>query len=113
MLAVPFYDSFLYLNRFEGHTHVPDFGFTNPTFFLEDNELPFDDILKDRVLDFCIKNAFNTLDTQSIFYYEPKDFKAYLTFRCIHSRGSSKKSTCERPELNHMSSDTFNFTRIN
>lgn len=111
ILSVPFYDSFLHLNSLEGRTHVPDFSFTNPVFFLENNEIPFDDILKNRVLDFCDKNSFSTLNTQSIYYYEPKDFKAYLTFRCIHARGSSKKSTCEKPELNHMCSDTFNFLR--
>lgn len=112
ILSVPFYDSFLHLNSLEGRTHVPDFSFTKPTFFIENNEIPFDNILQDRVLDFCIKNNFSTLNTQSIYYYEPKDFKAYITFRCITARGAGKKSTCERPELNHCCSDSFNFVKL-
>lgn len=112
ILSVPFYDSFLHLNMLEGRMHVPDFNFTKPTFFIEDNTIPFDDILKDKVNEYCKNGEYQTLDTQSIFYYEPKDFKAYLTFRCIHARGAAKKSTCERPELNHMCSDTFNFSKL-
>ena len=112
MLTVPFYDSFLHLNNLESHKHIPDFTFTKPIFFKETNDIPFDDILLEKVEDYCAKNNFETLDTQSVYYNKPEDFPAYLTFRCIHARGSAKKSTCERPELSHLCSDTFNFEKL-
>ena len=51
------------------------------------------------------------LPAQSIFYPRAEDFEAYIAFRCIHNRGTSQKSTLEKPELDHMGSDKFNFER--
>ena len=111
ILSVPFYDSFLHLNTLESHIHVPDFSFYRPIFFTEKNGLPFDYIIQNKVNVFCETNGLDVVSAQSIYYYSPNDFEAYLTFRCIHSRGGGKKTTCERPELNHMCSDEFNFLK--
>lgn len=105
-LVVPFYDSFLYLNNFESHIHVPDFSFTEPKFLIENNELPFDNFLKDKVTKFSSENKFDFLNAQSIFYKSSKDFIAYLAFKCIHNR-----TTVEKPNLDHMASDEFNFDK--
>ncbi|OHD41429.1 MAG: hypothetical protein A2086_06550 [Spirochaetes bacterium GWD1_27_9] len=110
-LVVPFYDSFLYLNTFYSHQHVPDFSFTSPVFLQEDNNLPFDSLLLNRVIDFTTSKKFPIMPAQSIYYKNEDDFLAYITFRCIHNRGHSSKSTVERPELDHMGSNTFNFKR--
>jgi DNA polymerase III alpha subunit len=112
MLVVPFYDSFLHLNLLESHIHVPNFSFTKPTFLLEDNGIPFDDILENKTKEYCKNNDLKFINAQSVFYENPEDFSAYLTFRCIHARGSAKKSTCDKPELNHMCSNQFNFQKI-
>ena len=109
ILSVPFYDSFLHLNTLEGKSHVPDFSFTKPVFMIEDNEIPFDYLIKNKVLNFCEKNGFEALNAQSIYYYKYEDFKAFCSFKCITSRGFSKKSTCESPNLSHFCSDTFCF----
>lgn len=112
ILAVPFYDSFIYLNRFCSHKHVPQIEKYNPLFLLEDNDLPFDDFLKDSVNDFCSKNeSLKTLPAQSIYYKDSSDFLAYLSFRCIQQRGFVQKATLNKPDLDHMGSDTFNFKR--
>lgn len=105
-LAVPFYDSFLHLNTLESHLHVPDFSFARPTFFIEDNNLPFDYLIEKRVREYATVNKYETLPAQSIFYYDRQDFISYLCLRCINNR-----SSLERPELNGMSSDSFNFLR--
>jgi DNA polymerase III alpha subunit len=110
-LCVPFYDSFLYMNSFCSHSHVPQFDFTNPTFFIENNDLPFDYLLKDKVLQYCKEYEYVHIPTQSIFYKSEQDFLAYLTFRCVHGRASYKKATLERPEIEHMGSEEFNFDR--
>lgn len=106
ILAVPFYDSFLHLNAFEGNFHIPNFSVIKPIFFIENNHLPFDNHLKNKVLTYCGANQYDTVNTQSIYYKSKLDFIAYLTFRCI-----SERTSIEKPEFNHMGSDSFNYER--
>tara|TARA_R100000808_G_scaffold6858_1_gene20218 strand:- start:33425 stop:34189 length:765 start_codon:yes stop_codon:yes gene_type:complete len=101
-LCIPFYDSFIYKNLLTSSICVPNFDFTEPTFFLESNDLPFDYLVEEKVKSYCEKNDYNTIKTKSIYYKDKKDFKAYLTFRCINNR-----STLSKPELEHMCSDQF------
>lgn len=111
-MSVPFYDSFLYLNTFCSHAHVPDLDTFKPvTFFTESNELPFDEMLEQRVAQYSLTNGVNVIRSQSIFYKSPDDYLAYVAFRCLHNRGTSQKCTLERPELDHMTSDQFNFDK--
>lgn len=102
ILCIPFYDSFLFRNTLENTICAPEFTFTNPTFLTEDNNVPFDALLRDRVLNFAEQNNYDTQEAKSIFYADKKDFKAYLTFRCINNRTNLNK-----PNLEHMSSDEF------
>lgn len=111
MLAIPFYDSFLHLNAFHSHQHVPLIQEYNPVFLLEDNDLPFDEFLRDKVVNYCKINNYETLPAQSIFYKTTEDFLAYIAFRCVHNKGGHSKSTLDRPELDHMGSNTFSFDR--
>jgi DNA polymerase III subunit alpha len=101
MLVAPFYDSFIYKNVFSSSFCVPELDFTTPVFFLEDNLLPFDALLEKSVLSFCA-DTYPSMRTKSIYYKSRKDFKSYLTFRCINSR-----SKLDKPELSHMCSDEF------
>ena len=103
VLAVPFYDSFLYRNTFEMCNCVPEFDFTRPTFLIENNELYFDSLLKEKVTNFC-KNKYDTHDIKSIYYKEKDDFMAYLTVRCMN-----KRTTWNKPNIDHLSSDEFSF----
>lgn len=111
MMAVPFYDSFLYLNSYYSYSHVPEIDFFKPVFFWESNELPFDDLLKERVTKYCDANKFEMIQAQSIYYASPDDYLAYVAFKCLHNRGTSQKCTLEKPELDHMSSREFNFQK--
>lgn len=104
LLAVPFYDSFIFNNVLRNSLCTPDIDFCSPIFFLEDNQMPFDKLIKSKVIEYCEKNGNEIIDTKSIFYELKKDFKAYLTFRCINQR-----TTLNKPEINHMSSDSFCF----
>lgn len=73
--------------------------------FSEDNNLPFDELIKKSVLEFTNDgNDYSLVESQSVFYKNKEDFKAYLTFRCI-----SKRTTLNKPNLEHMCSDTFCF----
>ena len=101
-MVIPFYDSYLFKNTLLSSICVPEFNFAKLTYFIEDNNLPFDNIVKEKVINQAKAEGAKTQKAQSIYYKRKKDFKAYLTFRCINNR-----STLERPELDHMTSDEF------
>ena len=101
-LCIPFYDSFIFKNRLTLGNCVPDFSFAKPIFFLEENELLFDSIIRKRVKEYAQANDFPTLLTKSIYYKHRKDFKAFSTFKCLRER-----STLEAPKLEHFSSNNF------
>ena len=81
ILCIPFYDSFIFNNTLKNSLCIPQFDFTKPIFFIEDNDLPFDSLVKQKALSFAEKNDLKIYKVQSVFYKERKDFKAYLTFR--------------------------------
>ena len=107
ILCIPFYDSFIFNNTLKNSLCIPQFDFTKPIFFIEDNDLPFDSLVKQKALSFAEKNDLKIYKAQSVFYKEKKDFKAYLTFRCINNR-----SVLNKPNLDHMSSNEFCFESI-
>jgi DNA polymerase-3 subunit alpha len=107
ILCIPFYDSFIFNNTLKNSLCIPQFDFTKPIFFIEDNDLPFDSLVKQKALSFAEKNGLKIYKVQSVFYKERKDFKAYLTFRCINNR-----SVLNKPNLDHMSSNEFCFESI-
>ena len=91
----------LHNNFLKGKAAMPDFSFMNPTFLIEDNNIPFDYLIEDRIMKY-VKKGYETVKAKSIFYANKKDFKAYITFRCINSR-----TTLDKPNLDHMCSNEF------
>ena len=81
----------------------PELKFTKPTFFTEDNNLPFDQIVRQKVIKFCA-DQYEIVSSKSIYYETREDFKAYMTFRCINNR-----TTLNKPNLEHMCSAEFSF----
>jgi len=108
ILCIPFYDSFIFNNTLKNHICVPQFDFVKPIMFIEDNGLPFDFIVKNKIEKYVKQNSLEAFNVKSIFYNRKKDFKTYLTFRCINNR-----SVLNKPELEHMSSDEFCFESYN
>jgi len=108
-LAIPFYDSFLFNNLTSFQSCFVDFNFTKPTFFIEDNGLPFDGITNDAVTKYCSAHGFNTEKVQSIYYKNKKDFSAYLTYKLICGRNSfaGRELSLEKPNFDHLGSDQF------
>tara|TARA_R100001015_G_C4617760_1_gene174124 strand:- start:876 stop:1625 length:750 start_codon:yes stop_codon:yes gene_type:complete len=108
-LMIPFYDSFLHLNALHGHMCMPDFSFCDPLYAVEQNDVPFNYLIENRLSEYC--NQDKCVDVKSIFYNNKEDFKAFLTFRCINNR-----STLDKPNLDHMTSNEFcveNWNEIN
>lgn len=109
LLSIPFYDSFIYNNLFCFSQCTPSFSFTNPLFFIENNDLPFDSIIKSNVLDFCEKYKFKTTEAKSIFYESRDDFEAFQTYKCICGRSGwqGRAVSLEKPNLDHCGSREF------
>ena len=103
-LCVPFYDSFLFKNSLTFAVCFPKFEFTKPVFFVEDNDVPFDYIIKKKVESYCNENKLQSIPVKSIYYECRDDFKAYLTFRCINNR-----TTLDNPRFDHLCSNEFSF----
>ena len=106
-LAIPFYDSFLFHNLMYFENCIPDFSFTKPTLFLEENGLIFDEFLKEEVLNYAKTSELETQNTKSIFYKNRDDFDAYVTYRCICNRAPGKAKTLNAPNLDYMASREF------
>tara|TARA_R110000824_G_scaffold101094_4_gene240059 strand:+ start:4542 stop:5303 length:762 start_codon:yes stop_codon:yes gene_type:complete len=101
LLVAPFYDSFLYSNKYSDSKCVPDFSYATPTFFLEDNDTLLDKDMNKSVESFC-KDKYDTVRVKSIYYKKREDFGAYLTFRCIN-----KRTKVEKPNMDGMCSPEF------
>lgn len=104
LMCVPFYDSFIFNNVLKNALCAPQLDFCSPIFFIENNNIPFDSLIKSKVINYCQNNNNSIINTQSIYYKLKSDFKAYLTFRCINSR-----TTLNKPEIEHMTSNQFCF----
>lgn len=103
-LVIPFYDSFLFTNNLQLNTCIPDFNKIRPTFLVESNDLPFDNLLREKVNNYCQINRYEVMESQSIYYKNRKDFSAYCCYRTIRNR-----SSMSNPNLSHFSSDSFCF----
>lgn len=108
MLCVPFYDSFIFNNFLRNYICIPTIDFTKPKLFVENNNLIFDNFLLEKAKKYAEDNGLEIIKTKSIYYKNRKDFKTYLTFRCIN-----KRTTLNKPELEHLSSEEFCFESWN
>lgn len=108
-LAIPFYDSFLFNNITSFQSCFVNFNFTKPTFFIENNGLPFDFLTKNAVAKYCSINGFSTELVQSIYYKNKEDFSAYLAYKLICGRSffAGKDLSLEKPNFDHLGSDEF------
>lgn len=102
-LGIPFYDSFIYNNNFLFSNCIPNFHFTKPVYFVERNNLPFDESLERLVESF----SKETVLSKSIFYNLKKDVFAFQTYKCITNRAFGKEQSLSSPNLNHFGSDEF------
>jgi len=108
-LAIPFYDSFIYINNFSFGNAVPDLSFTKPSLFVEDNSLALDFLLQEKVNEFATNNNISIVKVRSIYYNKKSDVKAFMAYKIICNRSFGKDRSLEKPELPHFCSDKFSF----
>lgn len=109
LLCVPFYDSFIHNNALFFKNCLPDFSFTSAIMFLEDNDLPIDLPIREKVNIFAVQNDLMTQDTKTIYYKNRDDADAFITYKICTNRQGGKAQTLDRPELAGMSSREFCF----
>jgi len=102
LLAHPFYFSFLHRNLLYFSNCQPNFNFADNVFFVEKNDLPFNYLIENAVDKFCHGKDIK-VNTQTIYYEKPEDFKTFLTYKCINSR-----NTLDAPNIEHCASNQFN-----
>ena len=110
-LSIPFYDSFLYnnLTSFSSWNFDPKEIHQRTSFFIEDNGLPYDAIIGEKVREYASARNFEIIPAKTILYKDKKDFDAYVTYRCICGRTQGKSRTLSNPNFEGMSSNEFCF----
>jgi DNA polymerase III alpha subunit len=108
-LAIPFYDSFLHKNLLQGSLCIPEFKSIKPTIFLEENNLPFDYLIREACLLYSKINNLKTEEVKSIYYKNKEDYDAYVTLKCLNRKQFGSGRTLDNPGLEHMSSRDFSW----
>lgn len=107
---IPQYDSFIHINLLGKGQSVPDIAKLEPKFLTEYHELPFDNLLKERIKSYCSSNGYENYEAFRTLYYNNEDFLALQTLRLATGRGgSSEKPSIEKPNVEHYASNKFSW----
>jgi DNA polymerase III alpha subunit len=105
IMCIPFYDSFIHINSIKFGKFSDFLLKFNPIFFIENNNIPFDSIIKKHVEEIA-SDKYKVQKTKTICYYKKTDIDAFLTYKCICNRDFSKRSI-NNPNFQHFSSNEF------
>jgi len=104
--CIPFYDSFLHKNLTGFSNCMPNLP-EQILFNIEDNGLPFDQILESKVKQFIKNNPNPSVKVKSIYYENKEDIEAFQTYKCICNRQPGRQASLSNPRLDHFGSDRF------
>lgn len=102
-VCVPFYDSYIFNNLFYfGLSHL-NIKHLDPTYFIEDNNHPFD---------FQIKSVIDNLEVKTervktILHHNKDEFEALQMYKAACNRSGGRTPTFQNPNLDHFCSDEF------
>lgn len=105
-MVVPFYDSFIHQNNFFLKNCIPELDSFNPKFWIESNNLPYDELMRKKVSEFT-KDKYPVSLVKSIYYQNKEDVEALQTYKILTNRSFGRQATLSNPNLNHFSSDEF------
>ena len=105
---VPFYDSFIHHNNLFLKNCIPELNGLNPRFWIEKNNLPYDKLIEQKVIEFT-DGDFPVSFVKSIYYKNKDDVEALQTYKILCNRTFGRQATLSCPNLNHFSSDEFCF----
>jgi DNA polymerase III alpha subunit len=99
-LSIPAYSSFLHNNILKGYNCIPDFGNLKPNILISDLGLPFDNILRQKHINYAKNNDLEINECLPIYHYSKKDWDAFCIYRAIQNRGSYSS-----PKIDNFGSD--------
>ena len=105
--VVPFYDSFIHKNLTTFSNCIIDLP-SNVPFMIEDNNLPFDCLIDDKILKYCENNP-NEHFKLNLYIIKTKDVLAFQTYKLICNRRIGRTYDLSNPGLDHFGSDQFCF----
>ena len=104
-ISIPFYHSFLAQNSLElGCNIVPNLNKIRPNFFIENHDIPTDEMIGERVQRFAETSGLEVLNTHRVLYHLTSHAKAYMVARCLQ-----KRTTWQKPNLDGFCSDQFSY----
>jgi len=107
LIGVPFYDSYIWKNRYTFSNCMPDFlDKKDVVYFTEDNKLPFDKITKQFIES---SGKENIAEAKSIYYKNRDDFPAWVTYKIACNRNMGKNQSLSAPERGGCGSKEFSF----
>ena len=107
LMAVPFYDSYIWKNKYTFSNCMPDFlDNLDVIYFVEDNKLPFDKITGDFI---HALHKEKVVEAKTIYYKNREDYEAWLTYKIACNRRMGKHQTLSAPEINGCASKEFCF----
>lgn len=104
--VVPFYDSFIHQNNLYLKNCIPELKGFDPVFWVEKNNLPYDRLIEQKVLEFA-ENSYKISNVKTICYKNREDVEALQTYKILTNRSFGRQATLSNPNLNHFSSDEF------
>ena len=104
--AIPFYDSFLHQNLCSKNQVIPNFGQIKPYVFLEDNDMIFDLVLRQKADEFAKAFSLNTVEVKSCYYRNRADL-IFFQARKLMDRKVFGGGTIEVPNIEFFSSNEF------
>lgn len=105
--CIPFYDSFLHKNL-TGFANCMPWLPDEIDFIIEDNNLPFDFLLKEKVEQYVATSPKKAIKkAKSIYYENREDVEAFQTYKCICNRQPGRQASLSNPRLDHFGSDRF------
>jgi DNA polymerase III alpha subunit len=103
-LVIPPFDNFIHKNYLCNGNCLPELGKIKPKLTLANMNLPWNDILNKKLLEYAKNNNYEINEIHPVYYYRKSDFKAYCIFRAIDNRAKFPN-----PNINYFCSDAFSF----
>ncbi len=104
MVAVPFYDSFVYQNIFHFGMCEIDLRRFEHFFFEESNDHPFDHMISAQLKEVA---GGKIIKAKSIYYRNKEDIEAFQFYKSVTNRSGGRPPSFGNPQLEHFCSAEF------
>ncbi len=106
VLAIPHYDGFIHTNLTSKNQTVPDFGAIKPYIFLEDCDMPFDNLIRAKSIEYAKAFGLQTVEAKSCYYKNRSDL-IFFQARKLMDRKTFGGGTIAEPNMEFFSSAEF------